>query len=221
MFYVTVAQQVERHIEGVGVSGSIPFGHTTCAHSSMAEHPAFNWLTRVRFSVGTPVCFLSSAGQSAALRKRRPMVRIRQEAPNAPVAQLDQSDGLLSRWPQVRVLPGAPFCRFSPMAEALVLGTSCSRFESGKRHQCHRLLTGIGNHTFNVDNASSILVGGTNFASVVQRTRTLVSEARGRQFDSGQKPHIPVAQQSVASVLYTGGRRCNSFPEYHAHMAQW
>jgi hypothetical protein len=173
---------------------------TVCAHSSMVERPAFNRQAPGSSPGGHTKWFLSSAGQSAVLRKRRPKVRILQEPPKCVRRSMDdypsskRADagsnpaGRTKYICRVREI-GTPICLRSRMLSVRVRHPVPSFL-------CRRLLTGIGNHTFNVDNASSTLVGGTSFASVVQWTRTLDSDSRSRQFESGRKPHACVAQWS-------------------------
>ncbi len=176
---MTVAQQVERYVEGVGVGGSIPSGHT--------------------------IWFLSSAGQSAVLRKRRPLVRFQQEPPIP--SRRSMEDYPSSKRADAGSNPaGKTKCRSSPMAEALVLGTSCCQFESDLRYQCHhRLMARIPD--FHSDGAgfnsrwwyhrNVFLRASLNnptacFRSSVERVP--VSDTGGRRFDPCRKRHGSVAQ---------------------------
>lgn len=108
---------------------------TVCAHSSIVERPAFNRQVPGASPGGHTKRFLSSAGQSTVLRKPGSKVRILQEAPYCSRSSVGPEYPASNRFVASSNLAGSTKCRFSPMAEALVLGTSCSRFESEKRHQ--------------------------------------------------------------------------------------
>lgn len=163
-----------------------------CAHSSTAEQRAFNSEVPGSNPGGHTKCFLSSAGQSAVLRKRRPLVRIQQEAPKfGSVTQWTEYPAS-TRYVAGSSPAGTTICRCSPMEEVFVLETNCCQFESDQRYQfCrHRLM--VGYHTFNVaERVQSPLAIPFCFRSSVERTPD--SDSGSRLFDSGRKPHAPLA----------------------------
>lgn len=187
MFCGTVAQQVERCVEGAGVVGSIPTGLT------------ISW-------------FLSSAGQSAVLRKRRPKVRILQEPPYCVRRSIGEITRLLSGRVAGSSPAGRTKCRSSPMAEALVLGTSCCQFESDLRYQCrHRLMVRIAD--FHSVGAGFNSRWRYHIASVVQWREHVIPNHEAAGSIPAGSPKSPVAHRSeqasytrcVVGSIPTGG----------------
>lgn len=103
---------------------------------------------------------------------------------------------LLPSLSQVRVLPGTPRCRVGGKADTLVLGTRFYRFESDTRYHMPPSSNRNRKPHFQCGQCEFDSRRWYQYASVVQRIRTPVSDTGGRQFDSGRKLHIPVAHRS-------------------------